>query len=267
MAKTSGDELFERYLRENGYDPGPHEPSLKEHGIAKRPDFLPTRDGIRAACEVEQFTAGETALEKRLNAQGYVAASPQEVYGPIRNHVASAAKQLKPLQVLELPLVVVLANPEGASIDLLVTHVLAALYGDPTYTLPINTRTGGSVGEGRLEFGRGGKLTNTHPYLSAVALLRRREHKVDRIEEIAAENAGRPSPSDFDNATAQAVELLDRLKQESLPEGDYLYIDVIDTMSNSAVPLPDDWFSSDHDSRWRLNTHGYFELVRGPDRS
>jgi hypothetical protein len=57
------------------------------------------------------------------------------------------------------------------------------------------------------------------------------------------------------------------LEQEELPEGDYVYLDVIETMSESAVPLPDDWFDGEHDSRWRLNLDGYLERVRGPLRS
>jgi hypothetical protein len=160
VPKTSGDELFERYLREHAYEAGPHEPDLAEHGIRKRPDFLPHLGELQIACEVEQFTSGASALERRLADQRTVAASGKEVYGPIRNHVAKAAQQLKPLTALELPLVVVLANPEGAMIDLSVQHVLSALYGDPTFTMEIDPTVGAAVGEGRYEFGRDGKLTN-----------------------------------------------------------------------------------------------------------
>jgi hypothetical protein len=267
MPKTSGDELFERYLREHGYEAGPHEPDLAEHGIAKRPDFLPELGELQIACEVEQFTSGASALERRLADQRTISASGKEVYGPIRNHVAKAAQQLKPLTALELPLVVVLANPEGAMIDLSVQHVLSALYGDPTFTMKIDPTVGAAVGEGRLEFGRDGKLTNDHPYLSAIALLRRREHRADRIAEIAAEERSDRDPSDLDEATTEALKLLQRLDREHLPEGDYLYVDLIETLSDAAIPLPEAWFDHERDSRWRLNADGYFELVRGPLRS
>lgn len=163
MPKTSGDELFERYLHDHGYEPGPHEPSLEYHGITKRPDYLPHCGTARIACEVEQFTPGASALERRLAGQRTGTASPKEVYGPIRKRVESAAKQLKPLRPLEIPLVVVLANPEGAVIDLSVSHVLSALYGNLTYTIPIDPSVGGAVGDGQFEFGRDGKLTNDHP--------------------------------------------------------------------------------------------------------
>lgn len=110
--------------------------------------------------------------------------------------------------------------------------------------------------------GRGGKLTNDHPYLSAVALLRRGELRTDRIKQIAAEVCTGHRPSDFGQAALKAEQLLSRLRQEELPTGDYVYVDVIETISASAVPLPEDWFDGERDSRWRLNADGCFELLR-----
>ena len=161
MPKTAGDELFERYLRDHGYDPGPHEPDLSGHEIKKHPDYLPTRNGATAACEVEQFSAGASRLEKRLATQRFVSASDKEVYGPICKRVSRAAEQLKPVTTLGIPLIVVLTNPEGAFIDLSVEHVLAALYGNPGFVIPIDRATGAAVEKGRFEFGRDGKLTMT----------------------------------------------------------------------------------------------------------
>jgi hypothetical protein len=264
MPKTRGDELFERYLLERGYDPGPHEPSLAAVGIEKRPDFLPRFGGMQIACEVEQFSLGSSSLERRLSSQRTVSASPKEVFGPIRSHIKEAAGQLKPLQALQLPLVVVLTNPEGAIIDLSVNHVLAALHGNPTFTMQIDPASGAAAQGGRYEFGRDGKLTNDHPYLSAVALLRRREHRQDKADEIAAgERAGR-APRDLREASVEAARLLRRLNQTELPEGDYVYVDVIEAASSSAIVLPQEWFGGEHDSRWRLNADGHFEQVRGP---
>lgn len=265
MAKTSGDELFERYLAERGYEPGPHEPSLAAHGIEKRPDFLPRFGPMRIACEVEQFKAGASALERRLRSQRTVAASTGEVYGPIRNHIREAADQLKPLQALNVPLVVVLANPEGAIVDLSVTHVTAALYGNLGFAMQID-RTAGAAMNTRFELGRDGKVTNDHPYISAVALLRRREHRQDKIDEIAAAETGERAASDLAEASVQAARLLRRLNQIELPVGDYLYLDVIETMSASAMPVPLEWFAGEHDSRWRLGGGDCFERVRGPAR-
>jgi hypothetical protein len=52
------------------------------------------------------------------------------------------------------------------------------------------------------ELGRDGKLTNDHPYLSAVALLRRRERRGDRIAATVAVDA---APSSFQRAVAVAL--------------------------------------------------------------
>ncbi len=267
MPKTSGDELFERYLCDHQIDPGPHEPDLSHLGIVKRPDFLPRRGESRIACEVEQFAPGASKLEKRLATTRVGSFGSSEVYGPVRRRVASAAKQLKPLRDLDIPLVVVLANPDGAMVALTVEDVLAALFGNQTYVMPIDAALGSAVGEGRFEFGRDGKLTNDHAYVSAVALLRRREHRTDRVAELAAELRGGSVPTDFDTAKDMAIELLELLEQEELPEGDYLYLDVIETASPHAVPLPDEWFAGVNDTRWRLDVDGRFRQVRGPRRS
>jgi hypothetical protein len=264
VAKTTGDERFERYLIEQGYDPGPHEPSLADHGIEKRPDFLPRFGEMQIACEVEQFTVRASTLERRLNSQRTVAASSKEVYGPIRSHIREGASQLKPLQALSLPLVVVLANPDRAMVDLSVKHVVAAMYGNLVFAMQIDPDSGSAVEAGRFELGRDGKLTNDHPYISAVALLRRREHRQDKADELADADTADCAPRDLAEASVQALRLLRRLNQAELPEGDYVYVDVIETASPSATPLPQDWFAGEHDSRWRLNSVGYFEQVREP---
>lgn len=266
MAKTTGDERFERYLREHGYDPGPHEPSLVEHGIDKRPDFLPRRGGWTVACEVKQFKAGASDLERRLVSQQIAAGSPRDVYGQIRRQVSSAASQLKPLTGLGIPLVAVLTNPERALVDLSVGTVLAALYGNITVTFPVDLATGDAPAMGQFEFDRDGKLTNDHPYLSAVVLLQRRELQADLIEQILAEERRRREP--IVDSVSEVITLLKRLEREDLPDGDYLYVDVIETISDISVPLPEEWFDGERDSRWRINADGCFEAVyrRSPER-
>jgi hypothetical protein len=130
MPRTEGDDWFEEYLATHGYKPGEHEPDLQHLGVSRRPDFVPRREGQQVVCEVEQFGTN-SKLARRLSAQRNISASDAEVYGPIRHRVAAAAKQLKPLASSGLPLVVVLANPQGAPVDLRISHVLAALYGNP----------------------------------------------------------------------------------------------------------------------------------------
>ncbi len=264
MPKTTADEWFERYLQDHGFDTGEHEPDLSSWGVQTQPDYLPTGDAGQIACEVKQFGT-DSKLAKRLAEQSYVAASDAEVYGPIRNQVAEAASQLKPLASRQIPLVVVLANPAGAPVDLSFEHVLAALYGNPQWTVAIDPSTGGAVDEGRFELGRDGKLTNDHAYLSAIVLLRRRELAHDARDEILA---GLREHYDGEAKTAEerqerAVAAIEELERHDLPDGHYFYVEVIEALSELAVPLPEAWFAGERDRRWRCNAEGYYELAHG----
>jgi hypothetical protein len=267
MPKTIADEWFEDYLRDHGHDPGEHEPDLRSWDVATRPDFLPKRGTSQIACEVEQFGTA-SKLARRLAEQRTVAASDAEVYGPIRHRVGKAARQLKPLASRGLPLVVVLANPDGAPVDLGVDHVLAALYGNPRWTIPIDRTTGGAVDDGHFELGRDGKLTNDHPYLSAVVLLRRRELASDASERVLAEARRRfgNEPNTAKDRQARMVGLLEELNRHQLPEGHYFYVEVIEALSNSSTPLPECWFDGERDRRWRCNDGAHYELVHGEPR-
>jgi len=266
MPKTTADEWFENYLHEQGAEPGAHEPDPWGLGDS-RPDYLPTAEGEQIACEVKQFGKG-SKLERRLAEQSAGTIPDTELYGPIRNQVKEAAKQLKPLVSRRIPLVVVLANPEEVWVDLSVQNVIAALYGNPQWTMQIDTATGAAVDDGHLELGRDGKLTNDHAYLSAVALLRRRELALDARNEILTELR---KSYDGEATTAEerqrrAVAAIEEMERHDLPDGHYFYVEVIETLSQEAVPLPEAWFSGERDRRWRCNAEGYYELIHGsPD--
>jgi hypothetical protein len=266
MPKTMADEWFEDYLRERGVEPGDHEPDPRDLGGA-RPDYLPTAEGRQIACEVKQFGKG-SKLERRLAKQSVGVIPGTELYGPIRNQVKDAAKQLKSLAGKEIPLVVVLANPEGVCVDLSVQNVIAALYGNPQWTMQIDLATGAAVDDGRLELGRDGKLTNDHAYLSAVALLRRRELAFDARDEILAElrKGYDEEAKTAEERQERAAAAIEEMERHDLPDGHYFYVEVIETLSEEAVPLPESWFSGERDRRWRCNADGYYELVHGtPD--
>lgn len=269
MARTEADDWFAQYLLDHGDVPGEHEPDLSDRGITTRPDFLPRNAaGHQIACEVKQFSP-HSKLGRRLRQGQPISAGDREVFGPIRNQVAEAATTLKPLVVEDLPLVAVLANPASAPVDLSVDHVVEALYGTAAYTLEIDPKIGGAIGDGRWILGRDGKLTNDHQYLSAVALMRVRTHRQDKQAEISE----RLREADDWEALAR-LEQFERVadafsracEQGEMPEGEYFWVDVIETISSSATTLPDDWFDGPNDNRWRLNDEGYFELVRGQGR-
>jgi hypothetical protein len=155
---TLSETRFDRYLVEHGYDPGGPEPDL---GVEKRPDRLIERDGVRVVCEVKEFTTSALAKAGR----GPRSFSSKEWYKPVRKTVESAAGQLRPPRDRGLPLVVVISNPKGVPVPLETKDVIYALYGDPTYTLTIDTATGGPVGGVGFGAGRNGRLTNYHPYI------------------------------------------------------------------------------------------------------
>jgi hypothetical protein len=269
VPRTEADDWFARYLLDQGNVPGEHEPDLSDRGITSRPDFLPHNTaGEQIACEVKQFSPN-SKLGRRLRQGRPISAGDKEVFGPIRNQVAEAAATLKPLAAEGLPLVAVLANPEGAPVDLSVDHVVEALYGTAAYTLAIDPTTGGAIGDGQWILGRDGKLTNDHQYLSAVALMRVRAHRQDKQDEISQRLREADDWGDL-SRPEQAGRIADAFacafEQGELPEGEYFWVDVIDTISETAVPLPESWFDGPNDNRWRMSDEGQFEMVRGEGR-
>lgn len=251
---TESEDWFDRYLHEHGYDPGEPEPDL---GVEKKPDRLIERHGQRAVCEIKQFEkgifAGRSGLIGSLLAR--------DVLKPIRSAVKEAADQLRPLKDSDYPLVVVLANPKRVDVTLDVSDVIHALYGDPTYRFTIDTATGRPLGDVEFFAGRNGRLRNFHQYISAVVILRHRTNAQDWADERAAELLeGRAEARTLDEATKVATEFLESsLEAEQsgeVPDGDYLYVDAIETISPDAVPLPADFFNGPRDSRYAFDAAG-----------
>lgn len=230
MPKTEADNWFESYPLDHAYDPGEHEPDLAPMGVdsRRRPDFLPTStSGERIVCEVKAF--GPNRLTKRLQLLRYFSTSGDELWTPVHDQVRAAARTLKPVQPLGLALFVVITNTDPrVFVDLSVATVTSTL------------------------LGRGGKLTRDHRYLSAIALLRRdTEERVERLRIIARvkettsgwDDLSRPQQFDL---------LLAALDAQTFSEGVHYWLDVIETRSPTAIPLPDHWFAGPRDSRWLL---------------
>src|SRR5450755_276458 len=135
--RTASEQRFETYLTDEGYE-FEHEPELR---TIKRPDYLIRRSGLEAVCEVKEFKT--TAIRDHLEQMGGTAAlSARLVFGAVRGQVDAAARQLKPLADGPRPLVVVLANPHGADVNLGAEHVVHALYGNPAVTFALDGMTG-----------------------------------------------------------------------------------------------------------------------------
>jgi hypothetical protein len=252
MPKTAADEAFEAYLLEHGYEPGEHEPDLSDLDVSSRPDFIPTSSsGERIVCEVKSFDINN--LTRRLDQQPRgVTAGPREQFGPIRNQVKDAARTLKPLAPQGLPLVVVLAHSvRGVVIDLSVENVANALFGDPRYVMEIDRKTGAAVGEGRHLLGRDGVLTDSHQYVSAVAVLFGEAlASVERRAVFAEVKAATHGFGELPHAE-QSERLHAAVEGRTFSAGFRYGVNVIDALSPTATPLPDHWFSGPRDSRWR----------------
>lgn len=195
MPKTEADEWFEIYLLDHGYTPGEHEPDLTSVGIGSTPDFLPTNaSGEQIVCEVKAF--GPNRLTRRLQLGRFFSTLGDELWSPVRDQVRAAARTLKPVQQLGLPLVVVLTNTDPrVFVDLSVETVTRTL------------------------LGRGGKLTRDHRYLSAIALLRREDHAYVEQREVTAEVRGTTPGWDELSRPEQIERYLEAVLCRSFSEG------------------------------------------------
>jgi hypothetical protein len=245
-SRTQSEARFERYLSENGYA-FEHEP---EWGVDKRPDYLISRAGVEAVCEVKEFTT--TAITDALAGRRVGFLSDRQVFGAVRNQLDAAARQLKPLDGRGLPLVVVLANPHGADVSLEPNDVMAAMYGNPAFSMPIGPE--GATGEGEYFLNRDGSVTAKHAYLSAVVTLHERsldqdwaDREIKRFED----------PWEF-IAWANGEHEAGRR-----PEGTRRFAHVFHTASAAdgrATPLPDDVFDGPQDAMWKVVDGAYVQL-------
>lgn len=251
---TASEDWFDRYVRDQGHDPGKPEPDL---GIQKRPDRLIRWNGVEVVCEVKQFDNdpfGDWNGQPRTM-------DMQTALKAVRRPVSYAAEQLKPLAGRGLPLVVVLANPKGVPVPFSSDEVIWALYGDPVWKITIDTETGAPVGEPEYGVDRNGQIRNRHQYLSAVVALRHRTRAQDWTdalwERLKEEHAPFDPAGDPEGASRVAALALEETQSAEargeIPNGDYMFADVFVTMSAAAKPLPPNVFDGARDSRWEFD--------------
>jgi hypothetical protein len=247
--RRQSERWFESYCDAHSISVLAYEPDL---GAGKRPDYLIAKDEVEVVCEVKEFEA--TAIDRLRELRQAFTTSQSVELKPIRGQVREAARQLKPLAGSKWPLVVVLANPRGFHVPLDADSLIHALYGDLTITFEIGP-DGGAVSEPRWGAGRGGRLRNDHPYISAVAALHRGDLELDWWNDwYARERSATPEPETYEEAfdrwRARAA-LAERVaKKEEIPTGDYFRVDVVRNWSTSAVPLPADVFAGARDTLW-----------------
>jgi len=86
---------------------------------------------------VKQFDKDPIAWMRETGQGGFI-----DEHKPVRGAVKQAAGQLRPLKGGGLPLVVVLANPNGYHVELSGEQVIHALYGDDTLVFTVWTGEG-----------------------------------------------------------------------------------------------------------------------------
>jgi hypothetical protein len=249
--RNEAERWFERYLVEHDYKYD-YEPDL---GVSTHPDFLARRDDVEVVCEVKGFVEAPP-LERRLAGVNQpVMVSADQEYGPMRNAVREAARQLKPLAGSRWPIVVVLANPLGFRVNLTVERLVEAMFGNPGFVGNFNAEEGRVEGF-QFEYGRDGRLRNNHPYICAVAILHERELAREHYDEWRADWKKTREPLDhrsYEEIIAEAVGERGAWQaseaSRNVPEGNVYWLELLTTGSPDAVSVPDTVFDGPRDRR------------------
>ena len=253
MTLDDGEALFGRYIGAMGYDTLAYHPDL---GTAKRPDYLISDGNRRVVVEVESFNTPPLSADHPRS--GFVSMTPK--LRAIRDKISAGAKQLK--NIKDYPLVVVLANPHNSWVPLDGAMFLGALFGDMQFSFLPDSESG------VFHAGRNGRLHVTepdgsthgnHPYLSAVAVLRA-SYSQDAWSAAMtqSEEAGYVEP------LALLREANRLMAQQCETASGEIGLDVYETVSQSAIPLPRDIFSGPNDTRWGIIDNYRYGQISGP---
>lgn len=231
-----GELLFETYLAEQGYA-WACPPQIE--GIDTRPDYLIHVDGHTVLCEVKSFDVAGPFASGQSGGVAVGARSTKDVLRPHREDLKEAARQLKPWRGQGWPLVVVLSNPRGCLVPTDPAWVISAMYGDRELVAP--RREDGSVGDFTVGAGRDGELGRNHQYLSAVVMLHSRARAIAWSTQWIKKHR-----TDHSGMRDLAAAALAAARTEA-PEGYDVFVDVFETASDIAVPLPRTLFNGPRD--------------------
>jgi hypothetical protein len=250
MKSDPGEALFERYLKANGYDVLAYEPDLS---TAKRPDYLIRAAGHEVVVEVESFNAPPMPLTPR---SGFVNMTAK--LKTVRNKITAGAEQLKGIE--HRPLVVVLANPRNSWVPLEGPVFIAALFGDSQASFaPDGELFFHSGRNGRLHVKEpDGSVRGNHPYLSAVAVLR-----FVYPQDAWASAMTQSQEAGNTNPLAIVREAHHLLGQQGEAAAEAVCLDIYESLSERAVPLPREVFAGPHDTRWGITSPGRYGQLAG----
>jgi hypothetical protein len=276
-ALTDSERRFAAYLHAQGYD-WQYEPDYQaaldlDHPLEQHPDFLVSRGATRVVCEVRQFDLG--AVDSKLAGMKSGVLSEKDVYGRARLALIEKARQLESLADSGLPLIIVLSNPLGAFVPMDFQHMTSVLFGNPKWTIPIDTETGRAAGPGQFiveDYGaflslfkdeQGERFIWRHPHVSAVATLHHRTHEQDFIDQVMARHP--VDDSGFDAAARAAFAALQEVNSARekglVPDGEYQWLEVYELNGARSTPLPRNFFAGPRDTRHGfLSDDGYGEI-------
>ncbi len=208
MSKTESDRLFEEYLDQNdaifGYE---YEPNLEGR---REPDYLVKSKYGEVICEVKGI--GETEFAKTLKTHRIAFFDEKSELNPIRNKIHDSADQFREYQELQLPCVAIISNPKKISVELESEEVLQSMFGNKESIFKID-KSGNEPPQFKYySYGRDGKLTNHHRYISAVAILDVYMMANEIWQIIFDEEKKKTEP--LKDAWEKAIELLNRYTQE-----------------------------------------------------
>jgi len=233
----AGEERMARWLAEREY-PFEFQPSW---GVRTCPDFRVRHGSNVVAIEVETIAGWGMFRNVRFGEHG--SRPMAEALKPLREKIRAAARQLKPLAGAGIPRVIAVANPYNRPVPFGAELMISAMYGDPAYKFDSDEETD------RVLLDRNGKLTNDHPYISAVALVR---EESDAAVDAAAwydKHRSRFSSPEAMAAEARATGLFDTAARTRVT------IDFIDTVS--ASPRVSATFANGpNDRRWSPTADG-----------
>ena len=225
-------------------------------GVRTKPDFRVSLADVQVAIEVESIESwGGFAVFKEQMASNPTVSNPpllgdgftrgmDNALRPLRSQIRHAAKQLKPLAGLGMPLVVAVTNPYNRPVPFSADMMIAAMYGDPEYQFPADG------GPHRAVLGRNGKLGRDHQYLSAVMLVR----KAPGVRKAAALWRDQ-SWKRFRSATEYREEV-DRLCAAGyFGDEQAVAVDLIETNSE-ALRVPAGFLVGPSDTHWVPNDDG-----------
>jgi hypothetical protein len=234
-----GEALFARWLDERryAYDFEP------DWGVETCPDFRVTIGSEFVAVELESIAGWGMFADLQV---GELGSRPMaQALKPMRHKIRAAAQQLKPLAGSGMPLVVAIANPDNRPVAFTAELLIAAMYGDPAYEIAEDPS------QDRMLLGRNGKLTNDHPYVSAVMLVRE--------ESAAAAAASRwfdDNRENFETAEAMIAAARQMEADGAFGSATWVAIDLVDTVSDVAAPIPTAFSLGPDDRRWRPTDDG-----------